>query len=137
MGTNEGWLGEDYLVLFDEPQRAAMSDAYGIGDLLPGYRLIGLRGWDDFIVEDTHGHHFTVPTVPSIADHLKPFDLNRESSLRTDERLVGKIKWYVQPLVFSGDPSAPENVVWVDQAQHAQLVKWWNAKYAEMKRESD
>jgi hypothetical protein len=52
-----------------------------------------------------------------------------ESRLVPDERFLGKIKWYVQPIVFGGDPNLEKNVIWVNHEQHAQAVKWWNDLY--------
>lgn len=60
----EGWAGDDYLMLFSTDEAKAASERYGIADLLPGYRIIGLRGWDNFIVADQTGGTFTLPTVP-------------------------------------------------------------------------
>ena len=60
---NEGWLGEEYIVLFEE-KAPELERAYGLADFLPGYKLLGLRGGEDFIVEDNNGSLFTFPTVP-------------------------------------------------------------------------
>lgn len=49
--------------------------AYSLAQLLPGYEVIGLRGWDDFIVEDSGGARYCVPTVPVVAEHLSPYAL--------------------------------------------------------------
>ena len=45
----EGWRGDEYFVLF-EAQGLSLQGAYGLTEGLRGYRLLGLRGWDDFIV---------------------------------------------------------------------------------------
>ena len=44
-----------------------------------------------------------------------------------------EIKWYITPVVFGGDPSLADNVTWVALDQHAQLVKFWNGKYGEIR----
>ena len=62
----EGWNGADYLILFDEGEISPVSDRYAISCSLPGFQVIGLRGWDDFIVRDSAGHIYCVPTVPAI-----------------------------------------------------------------------
>jgi hypothetical protein len=54
------------------------------------------------------------------------------SGLNQDRRFTGKIKWYTQPIVFGGDPSSEENMIWVDIQKHQELVKWWNRKYTEV-----
>jgi hypothetical protein len=126
----EGWSNDDYLILFEGEEISAASKSYAIPDALPGYEVIGLRGWDDFIVRNKEGHVFTVPTIPLDEKHLAPFQApNAQHELQIDERFLGKIKWYVKPLIFSGDPSSDENRIWVDHLQHAQLVRFWNDLY--------
>jgi hypothetical protein len=126
----EGWNSEDYLILFDEDEIRAASEKYSISTLLPGHEVVGLCGWDDFIVRDREGRISTVPTVPVDTKHLASFQLPESSGkLRTDERFLGKIKWYVKPIVFGGDPSHGENLIWVNHEQHAQLVRYWNNAY--------
>src|SRR5437588_3594467 len=71
----EGWYGDDHLILFDEAEVASASERYAISELLPGYRVIGLRGWDDFILQDSTGRTYNVPTVPAIAEYLSPYAL--------------------------------------------------------------
>jgi hypothetical protein len=129
----EGWLNDDYLVLFSEEEVDAISSKYGISQSLPNYALVGLRGWDDFIVQDSRGALFTVPTVPIGKEHIEPFSLPENPSLKSDGRFTGKIKWYVKPLVFGGDLKDSENLIWVSHEQHAELVAWWNNQYRALK----
>ena len=39
----EGWYGGEYLILFDQAEAASASDRYAVSQLLPGYKVIGLR----------------------------------------------------------------------------------------------
>lgn len=126
---DEGWLGNDYLILFTDPEIVSASERYAISQLLPGYQVVGLRGWDDFIVRVSAGHAYLVPTVPVELQHMSPFSLPENTLLQADERFRGKIKWYLKPIAFGGDPNAGDNVIWVSHEQHAGLVKWWNEKY--------
>jgi hypothetical protein len=126
----EGWYGDDYLILFDATEVASASDRYGVSQLLPGYQVLGLCGWDDFIVRDSEGRTYSVPTVPISLQYLSPYQIPASSSrLTLDDRFAGKIKWYVQPVVFGGDPKLGKNVIWVSHEQHAEIVRWWNEKY--------
>lgn len=125
----EGWLGDDYLILFDEAEIAAASDRYEISQQLPGYHVIGLRGWDDFILRDSVGQTYSVPTVPTDPKYLTPFPLPEAASISPDPRFTGRIKWYVTPIVFGGDPRDEKNLAWLSHEQHAQLVNWWNNMY--------
>jgi len=133
----EGWYGDDYLVLFEE-QATALDRDYGLSAALPGYRLVGLKGWDDFIVEDSTGARFTVPTVPLLHEHVEPF-APPKIPLRPepDAKLTGRIKWYITPIVFGGDPKLGDTVTWITLEQHTQLVTWWNKKYHDVKEGRD
>lgn len=130
----EGWHDNTYLTLFEEQAEAtAMTERYGLSNLLPGFTAVGLRGWDDLIVRDAGGRYFTVSTVPISREHLRDFDFKINlASLGSDDQMRGKIKWYVTPLIFGGDPSSPENVTWISIEQHPDAVRWWNAKYQEI-----
>jgi hypothetical protein len=129
----EGWINDSYVIAFDSKESERMTGAYGIGDYLPGHTIVALVGWDDFVVRAEADQHFRVPTVPldqKYFDNLdETFDLD---SLVPDKRFTGKIKWYIQPIIFGGDPSSEENMTWVDIETHQKLVRWWNQKYREV-----
>ena len=130
----EGWLGDDYLILFeDEHEAEAAAGRYALASALTGFRLIGLRGWDDFLVVDENGGVFSVPTVPLDKKDLAPFQMPAGAiSLQPDDRFTEKIKWYVKPVVFGGDPHMGDNLTWVSHEEHAQLVQWWNKMYRDL-----
>lgn len=131
---NEGWYGDDHLILFDEAEIASASDRYSLSQFLPGYKIIGLRGWDDFILQDSSGATYCAPTIPAVSDYISAYTLPAGgTTLSPDDRFRGKIKWYVKPIVFGGDPRSQENIVWVSHDQHAQLVKYWNGLYRSLK----
>ena len=96
---NEGWQNDDYFIVFTEDESLAAMKAYRFDHHLPGYTLLGLRGWDDFIVINSSGVIFTIPTLPLDASYAAPFALPQQISLEPDERFAGKIKWYTKPLV--------------------------------------
>lgn len=124
----EGWYQEQHFILFDEDEAEAATQRYAIAETLPGFRIVGLRGWDDFILRHTARRLFTVPTLPAIARYLAPLS-DLPPYLESDHFRRGFIKWYVQPLVFGGSPEVEDNVIWLDQQQHAAIVVWWNRKY--------
>ena len=130
----EGWHGDDYLLLFDGAEAAAFSARYELGRFLAGYSLIGLRGWDDFIVKDANGQFATVPTVPMSVEYLVPLDISIDASrMESDDRFRGRVKWHRNPLVFGGSPTDKENIVSVPLEQHVDLVKFWNGCYHRLK----
>jgi hypothetical protein len=127
----EGWCNDNYWSLCEDQKKAEnLTALYGLEDYLPGYFIVGLMGWDDFILCDREGQYFTVPTVPVERASLAPFRFPAESlRLESDERFTQKIKWYVKPIRFGGDPVAEENMAWLSQEEHVQAVKWWNKFY--------
>ena len=96
---------------------------YALPQFLPGYEVVGLRGWDDLIIRDSAGQTYSVPSVPLVTKYLEPYSIP-EGDLVPEELLSGKIKWYVQPLAFNGDPELESNMIWVTHEQHGQLVVW-------------
>jgi hypothetical protein len=130
----EGWYGSDHLILFDETEISSASDRYAVSQFLPGYKVIGLRGWDDLILQDSSGATYCAPTVPAIAEHLSAYVVpSTGAKLTRDDRFRGKIKRYVEPVVFGGDPESETNVSWVSHDEHAQLVRYWNTLYRSLK----
>ena len=125
----EGWHGDEYLVIFSQEQSSVMAEKYQLARVLPGFLLVGLLGWDDFIVMRPDGVMLKLPTVPMNLVHASPYALPEQLALEPDERFTGKVKWYLKPLVFGGDAEADGNITWVSLDQHAQLVVWWNAQY--------
>ena len=129
----EGWCNDDYWSLCEDQKEAeSLTAIYGLADYLPGYFIIGLKGWDDFIISNREGQHFLVPTVPLEGGKLAPFSFPATSlRLESDDGFKGKIKWYVKPIRFGGDPTAKENMAWLSQNEHVQAVRWWNKFYHE------
>jgi len=128
----EGWQDDEYLILFDENEIKTMTEQYGLKHFINGFQIFGLCGWDDFILQDVAGKLFTMPTVPVAPERLKPFrHVIKHGKIKPDSRFSGTVKWYVQPLIFGGDPQAKENVTWINLQQHAEVVQWWNKKYRE------
>ena len=127
----EGWCNDDYWSLCEDQKEAERLTAiYGLADYLPGYFIVGLKGWDDFILCDRDGQYFLVPIVPLERGSLAPFSFPAVSlRLASDDKFTGKTKWYVKPIRFGGDPSAKDNIAWLSLEEHAQAVKWWNKFY--------
>src|SRR6267142_1069972 len=110
----EGWHGEDYLVLFDESEVAAASERYEVLRLLPGFKVLGLRSWDDFVVRNATGQTYMVPTLPLDTQHLSSFSVpDGETTLQSDGRFTGKVKWYVKPIPFFESASRPRLEAWL------------------------
>ncbi len=133
---NEGWNHHEYLVLFSQAECSGAMEKYKFAQYMPGYTLVGLRGWDEFIVANAAGSTYSLPTVPLEAKGVEPFDLTDSLVLEPDARFAGKIKWYLKPLIFGGDPEDKSNLTWVTHDQHAELVAWWNNQYKTLKAQT-
>jgi hypothetical protein len=71
---NEGWNGDDYLIRFDEAESEPLTEGYGIRQFLPGLTVVGILGWDDFILRNQGGQLFRVPTVPLVQRYVESLD---------------------------------------------------------------
>lgn len=126
----EGWHDDEYVVLFDESEAIGLTARYDIDTYLAGWVIVGLLGWDDFIVKGNDGRYATVPTVPLAKEHIAQLKFAIDTGrIVPDDRFRGRVKWYLTPLVFGGSPTDDENITWVSLEQHVELVKWWNDRY--------
>ena len=126
----EGWNNGEHFILFDSEETSEATHRYRLRAILPEYVIVGLKGWDEFILRSPEGELFSVPTVPLIPEYMAPLTSEPPSNLEPGEQ-AGKIKWHIQPIVFGGSPDLGENVIWVDHLTHSDLVYWWNQKYRE------
>ncbi|MEO6003797.1 MAG: hypothetical protein ABIZ04_09980 [Opitutus sp.] len=134
----DGWHNEEHFVLFESKDEAtAATTRYSLSDYLPGFFIVGFRGWDDFILCDVHGEYFTVPTVPLTKAELTPYSFPANTlKLKSDARFENRIKWYVTPIAFGGSPTQKENVVWITHEEHVELVRFWNKTYRDIKNKT-
>lgn len=79
----EGWDGDDYLILFDEAESEQLTEGYGVRQYLPEVAVVGLLGWDDFILRDYGGQVFRIPTVPLLPKYIDEFEQIPDASKLT------------------------------------------------------
>jgi len=128
------WVDDIHYNLFEEEEHLLISK-YKIDLYISGYKLIGLIGWDEFLLEKDK-KYFKVPTVPIDINNLEEIsDICKLNELTNKESIYDKIKWYTKPIVFGGNPKDEKNIIWVDIEQHIKLVTFWNNKYSEYKTE--
>lgn len=132
-----GWHRDDYLILFEEqPEAFELTQRYGISERMPGHTLIGLRSWSDFILLTPERLMKIVPTVPLIADELEDWPVQIDfSTIESDPRFDGRIKWHVTPLIFGGSPTDEQIITWLPLDHHVDLVRSWNSKYDEIRKQ--
>ena len=130
----EGWHNDDYLILFEGSEIEEKEKDYEIDRFLPGCRLLGMVGWDYFLVMDRESQKvFRVPTIPIVLKEREEWTHKIDSAeLKPDGRFQGKVKWYLKPVVFGGDPNPGKNLVWISHEDHVQGVKYWNQMYSDV-----
>ncbi len=125
---NEGWGGEEYFIKFSEMESEEFARGYSLDSYIEGYELLGIKGWNDFILLKD-GQLFSCPTVPIDTAYIEL--LNGDvlpGCLQSSSDLKGKIKWYIKPLIFGGSVGK-SNEQWVDFELHMKLVNYWNNQY--------
>lgn len=96
----QGWLQDIHISLFPQDSCEQIAGSYGLSEALPGYSLIGLLGWDDFLLKSDSGL-YTCPTVPIDPKYLQTIDIKIDTGdLRPDPELNDRIKWYITPLII-------------------------------------
>jgi len=130
----EGWNKEQYFILADSLNESKkLTELYGISESIPEFIIVGLLGWDDFILCNKNDEYYRVPTVPAIKENLEPFTFPESPmKLESSPKYQKRIKWYIKPIVFGGSPEDPENMRWISIEEHSKLVKFWNNTYREI-----
>jgi hypothetical protein len=133
----EGWIDDTYVILFEgDDEQAEITEGYELQRYLPGYRIQAISGWDDFIIKNREGEQYRVPIVPLVQKYLEKQEQAKENrEIEADARFAGRIKWYIKPVIFGGDPNSEENMTWIDLKTHQEYVKWWNNLYQDVNRQ--
>jgi len=129
-----GWLNDNHYNLFDSIEIENLTSKYELEKYIPNYKLIGLIGWDDFIIFKNN-FYYKIPTVPIYEKYLEEIEMiDYLIELENEKENQNKIKWYTKPLIFGGDPCDPKNIKWINIEQHSQLVSYWNKIYFNIKK---
>ena len=127
----EGWHNDQHYILYESKEECEIATKdYEIAQSLSDQYIVGLLGWDYFILCSLTSEYTTVPTVPLIPKEQQPFQFpSGPMTLEADPRYENKIKWYIKPIIFGGSPEDQTNIQWVTHEQHRDLVKYWNNLY--------
>jgi hypothetical protein len=127
----EGWNSDKYWILFNKEEIPIITRRYNIEKFIKGYKIIGLMNWEDFILEDKNGKHYLMPTIPIDLKHIKAIEYSEITEFKEARKYKGKIKWYIKPIIFLGNPDDKKNISWINLEEHVKMVKLWNDKYLE------
>jgi hypothetical protein len=135
----EGWLGDEYVRVYAPSDRSRIAKLYEFQASLPGYEPWGSWGLDALCL-GPDSRLYAIDWIPLEESFRKQRYLNatalEEELTRLHEATPAyehfqKEVHFVKPIVFGGDPS--EAPLMIDQAQHAELCRFWNQTYARLK----
>ncbi len=135
----EGWLGEDYVRIYAGADRAEIATLYDFAAFLPGYEPWGSWGLDALCL-GPDSRLYVVDWIPL----EESFRKERYASIAAFEEDIARLHeatsayehfqkevHFVKPIIFGGDSA--EAPVMVDQATHAELCRFWNPMYRQLK----
>jgi hypothetical protein len=132
-----GWYNDIHYNLFSPDEVDIYLKKNALQKYFSSYQLVGLVGWDDFLLKQNNSY-YTIPTVPIDFKYLSEFDFNLNiDELKNDKNITDKIKWYIKPLIFGGDPKLGENIQFIDLGTHAELIAFWNKTYCSLKNNTE
>lgn len=154
IGAGEGFIGREFVRLFQPSELEQLNEAYEIPVYVPGLYLIGSNGGGEAYCYDRRVPTHAVVRVPFVplshellevlGDNLPsvldafahgPRDANGQFPPVPSPENNGMEITERHPVIFGGDPTDPKNKLVVDRATHIKLVRFWNAKYREAERQ--
>lgn len=135
----EGFLGEDYLMLWPVEDLVSLNRGYEVETYAPGLLLFGSNGGGEAFAFDrrrTGPPIVMVPFVPleldkvedaapAFQEFLGSFSDDGEED-QMPEEYKGKEIFEIMPVYLGGDPVDPQNKVLLDREQHQEVCRYWN-----------
>lgn len=144
IGGQEGFLGQQYLRLYRFEELIALNQAYQIPSYNPSLFLFGADGYGEafaFVIGTDTVVKLPLIPIPTdqvdvVADGFEGF-LSRLAatgvSQDPDASKIGLELHLKHPLCLGGDFRDPENRILVTPSQHAELARYWNRMYYDLK----
>lgn len=142
----EGFVGESYLALWPIDRIKELNDLLETATFAPGLTVFGTDGGEEaFAVDRTTspptivtvplvglGHVPATPVAEDLAGLLQRLGGSAISAMPDASPTRGNIAWTVQPLLFGGHPSNPENKRMVPLVDALKMAAWWNHRVHEL-----
>ncbi|WP_218191712.1 SMI1/KNR4 family protein [Pseudomonas sp. B28(2017)] len=146
---DEGWLGEDYFILWRADDLVSLNHKYEVEHYAPGIFLFGSTGSGDAWGFDLRANPPTVVRIPfvgmaaghvetvanSFSELLQLSASHPTPSLKPASEHAGMELFEIQPIIFGGDPVDPANKEWKSREEHIQLVRFWNQTLEKAKQD--
>jgi hypothetical protein len=148
LGAGEGFVGDEFVRLYDPAELAQLNQAYGFPLYLPGLVLFGSNGCGDAYAYDRRGQAVSVVKVPfvpleweyveevasGVSALLLSYARAAAVSQEPNPELLGAEVDQVQPICLGGSATDPKNQFAFPRAKHIEAVAFWNRTYREVKR---
>jgi hypothetical protein len=143
-GGREGFLGETYLRLYRLEELAALNLAYEVPVLFPEAMVFGSDGGGNgfaFLINEPAV--VQVPFLPLSADYAERRALSFTDFVQSlaasgesrayNPAAVGMEVHETHPVCLGGSPTDPANKVLVSPTEHAELCRFWNKHYRDVR----
>lgn len=137
--VREGWLGNEYVRIYATSDRSRVASLYEFGTYLPGYEPWGSWGLDALCL-GPDARLYAIDWIPLREEFRKERyrsgaafenDIRRLIEATPSYEHFGTEVHFVKPIAFGGDSS--ESPVMIDQSAHAELCRFWNRTYADLR----
>jgi hypothetical protein len=144
----EGFIQNSYVRLYSIDELLSLNEAYQVKRFCPGLILFGSNGSGEAFGFDTRQDPLEIVQIPFI-----PMDFEYARSLgksfleflralatgvgkdgnspQIEMSAIGKEVHQIQPIIFGGSPTDPENRALIASEAHAELSVFWNNVYQE------
>lgn len=155
MNGGEGFMGDSYFRLYPVEKLPTLNQAYRTEEFAPGLIVFGSNGGGEayaFDIRTTPHTIVKIPFIPMTYEYMELYSPNFTDFLTSlthegDEdvsasthsinpSLVGKEIHEIQPIVFGGNATDPNNKAYLEPEQYAEYVVWWNRLYREVAQQN-
>ena len=142
----EGWIGDEYFILWPIEEVMRLNNAYRVETFAPGLLLIGSNGGGEAFAFDMRYRPAPIVKVPFVGMDLSLVILLAESfeaclmswlvqptspaepqqHRPTNRERLDKELFDIKPIILGGDPTDPTNKMVLTRSQHIEYVNYWN-----------
>jgi hypothetical protein len=141
MNGGEGFIGDGYCRLYPLDELISLNESFSVKEFAPEIFIFGSNGGGEafaFNITTSPVSIVKIPFIPMDAEaaellgktfreFLLSFTKKETNNLaQINKDLIGKEVHEIQPIVFGGSPTDPENKAFVPVKDYGKLVVFWN-----------
>ena len=146
----EGFIGNNYIILWKAEELADFNREYEVESYAPGIFLFGSNGGGEAYGFDTRSTAMPIVRTPFIGMECRyatpvakdlpdlfaqARDFDMSSHRNTCPRGMEVVE--IMPIILGGDPADPLNKTLVTRQQHFELVRYWNKVIVELRKQGE